>query len=59
MNLNPAGAVKPGTARWHPPVVSCPTCGEDLQDEAFSLWCSRCQASVSFASVAVLGGDDA
>ena len=37
-------------------IVSCPDCGTDLVDEAFSFWCPSCRASVSFARVG--DGDD-
>lgn len=59
MNTNPAGAVTPDTRprAGHASIASCPTCGADLVDEAFSLWCTQCQAAVSFASVIALGGD--
>jgi predicted RNA-binding Zn-ribbon protein involved in translation (DUF1610 family) len=30
-------------------IYSCPDCGADLIDEAFSFWCPSCQQSVSFA----------
>jgi hypothetical protein len=64
MNATSPGAETPdGTALLVPSrasrarIMSCPTCGEDLTDEAFTLWCPACQCSVSFASVIALGGD--
>jgi hypothetical protein len=49
MNSNAPAAIAPGTARWHPDVVSCPDCCGDLAEEASSYWCSRCEMAVSYS----------
>jgi hypothetical protein len=44
--------------RLLPLIASCPSCGTDLVDEAFSFWCRSCQEPVSFAKVIAQRGPD-
>ena len=39
-------------------IASCPACMSDLADEAFSLWCTPCQRSWSYAEVAYFDEGD-
>jgi hypothetical protein len=39
-------------------IASCPGCGTDLVDEAFSFWCPSCRRSWSFAEVAYFEDGD-
>jgi hypothetical protein len=56
MKTNPAAAETPASTALHAAIMSCPDCGCDLVDEAFSAWCPSCQSSVSFARVVSMGG---
>ncbi len=39
-------------------IASCPDCGDDLIDEAFTWWCCRCQRAVPYSEVIVQGDPD-
>jgi hypothetical protein len=39
-------------------IVSCPVCGEDLIDEAFTWWCEFCERAVPYSEVIVQGDPD-